>query len=672
MIVGFTVYDFLVSITFAIVAVVFYKIFVNSLVVLQDFTENRAFSIEEVIGTSLLMAIAVSCFGNLNIYGFGIRNILSILIVMFLGWKNGILVGTTSGVTIGVTIGMIANTEPIMIAAYAISGMVAGILNRFGRPGVIVGFALGNVVLAYASNGYTIELIHFKEILIASIGLLAIPKAIHINIEDFMQNGTGFLPGFPNMGLNRSKEAAENLNNVSETIQEMAKAYKPVAAGETRENNKENNKTIFITELLDCLEPYKNNILYEDIAKPEGKIVNDIFECVMENQGIGRAELLEIFEKNNNYLIVNNEEEDKRLVEDINQMVRCINMALKLSKSSYVWMKKVEETKQNMENQLNSVSKAISGIAKKMEDDIKKETTFGEEKKQITEKLRLKGIEIDEISVVRKTRFIVEIYLSEGQEIDGYNDIEKIVSKVLNEKIVVNEDACTGNKLSLISDDKYTLAVGKTTKNKENQTVSGDYILNKRLKDGKYLIALSDGMGTGKEARESSKQALEMLRDLLMTGFDKNTSIELINTTLMNRNEELFATLDIAIIDLYTGTVEMIKNGACPTYFKNNKKVQIVKSKSLPAGIIQDLQLEVYEKDIQDKDIMVMCTDGILDSNVEYKNKELWLKYLLEDIETVNTKKIADLIVEEAVDNSFGIPRDDMTVYVCKFRSKDE
>lgn len=121
MMAGFTIYDFLASFSFSAIAVVFYKIFVNSLIVMQDFRENRAFSIEEVMGASLLLAIAVSCFGNLNVFGFGIRNILSILIVMFLGWKNGILVGTTSGVTIGVTLGIIANTEPVMIAAYAIS-----------------------------------------------------------------------------------------------------------------------------------------------------------------------------------------------------------------------------------------------------------------------------------------------------------------------------------------------------------------------------------------------------------------------------------------------------------------------------------------------------------------------------------------------------------------------
>ena len=72
------------------------------------------------------------------------------------------------------------------------------------------------------------------------------------------------------------------------------------------------------------------------------------------------------------------------------------------------------------------------------------------------------------------------------------------------------------------------------------------------------------------------------------------------------------------------------------------------------------------DKDIENKEIMLMCTDGILDSNVEYKNKELWVKYLLEDIETTSVQKIADLILNEAVDNSYGVTKDDMSLIVCK------
>ena len=61
-----------------------------------------------------------------------------------------------------------------------------------------------------------------------------------------------------------------------------------------------------------------------------------------------------------------------------------------------------------------------------------------------------------------------------------------------------------------------------------------------------------------------------------------------------------------------------------------------------------------------------MCSDGIIESNSEYENKELWLKYLLEEMETDNPQKIADIILAEAVDNNYGIPKDDMTVVVVK------
>ena len=86
----------------------------------------------------------------------------------------------------------------------------------------------------------------------------------------------------------------------------------------------------------------------------------------------------------------------------------------------------------------------------------------------------------------------------------------------------------------------------------------------------------------------------------------------------------------------------------------------------MPAGILKDINLTTYDKDIEDQDILVMCSDGILDANIEYKNKELWVKYMLEDIGTTNCQKIADVILNEAVDNSYGIAKDDMSIIVCK------
>ena len=673
---GFMLYDLLAGITISIISLVFYKIFVNSIVVIQDYGRKGAFSIEELLGTSLLIAIALGAFGDVSILGFGIRNVLSILLVMILGWKNGVLVGATSGVTIGVTLGVITGSEPIMIAAYAISGTIAGILNRFGKPGVIVGFALGNVVLAYVSNGYTIELIHFKEILLASIGLLAVPKTLHIELEEFIGNSK-FLPVMPSRTLTNNKEVAENLNNVSEAIQEMASTY----ADERNERDNKlieqssatinANKQIFMAELLNNLEPYRENMLYEDIADIDGVITDKIFERLLDKQEINKADVIEIFANCNSYIIgFEDKEISEYLEENSEQIVRTINMSYKISKSDFLWKKKIEENNKTIQKQLNNVSKVIQEMAENIERVVETEEKYEQQREEILEILKQKNIEVEDVGIKKQGRYIVNIYINSIFEISKIEKIEQVLTLVLKEKMAFDSNSKTDKKLTYLSDDKYAMTLGKANAIKNKNDISGDSMMNIRLNDGKYLVAISDGMGSGKEANQSSRKALNMLENLLLSGFNKEVSLELINTTLMNQNEESFSTLDIAIIDLYAGTIEFIKNGACPTYIKNRNKVQLIKSKSLPIGILSNRDKEGFDKDIDSGDIMLMCSDGILDSNVEYKNKELWLKYILEDIETDNTQKIAELVLNEAIDNNYGMPKDDMSVIVCKFVKK--
>lgn len=671
---GFTIYDLLVTITLAIMAFVFYKIFVNSIVTLIDFREKRAFSIEEVIGASLLLAIAFSALGNFQILGFSIRNILCIFIVLVLGWKNGILVGTTSGVTIGVTLGIIAEAEPILVAAFAISGMIAGILNKFGKIGVILGFIIGNGILMYISNGGTTELILLKEILIASIGLLAIPKSIKIDIEEFVGVGK-FLPSFPGNALNQSSDVAQKLNTVSEAIQDIAQTYNEVAVTTIDEQDTlEKNKQIFISELLNCLDNLQDNMLYDDISKVDGKIVDELFNILVKNQELTRKDLLKVFAKNNSYIIgFDDEQISKYLEENIEQVVKAFNYSYRISKVNFVWTKKLEEKNKNMQAQLDGVSKAINNIVTDIQKDINENNKFQKEKEQILELLEQKNITIDNISIKQQKnkRYIIDIHFRTDEiEEQDIKKIEHILSTVLKENIILNENKQNKDTLTFMSEDKFALGLGiaKTTKNKSS--VSGDSILHIRLNDGKYLLAISDGMGSGPEARKSSQIAIKMLERLLSSGFDRDTSIDLINTTILNTNEDIFATLDIAIIDLYAGNIEFIKTGACPSYIKNKKKVQIIKSLDLPAGILKQIDSTVYDRDIDSNDILLMCSDGILDSNVEYKNKELWVKYILEDIETDNTQKIADLILNEAIDNNFGLAKDDMSIIVCKFIKK--
>lgn len=679
---SFYVFDLLTSIMLGITTYIFYKIFTNSITMIIDLGIKRAFTIEEVIGTSLLLSIAFTAFGNLNVFGFSIQNILSILIVLVLGWKNGMLVGATGGITIGLVLGVITSSEPIMISAYAISGLIAGLLNKFGRLGVIAGFTLGNVVLAYIANGNTSALIVFQEILIASLGLLAIPKNIEINIEDLVGSAK-LLPEVTERDLEGNKDTVYKLNSMSETIYDMAESYSEAAATILSDKElKEQEKTnidIFVDELRNNLESLENNMLYEEIYYPTENLITDIFNHLLENDIITEKEFIKILEKNNNY-IVGFENTKGQAREDIYQIVKAINYSYRISKINFIWKKKLDESKKNVSSQLKGVSEAIL----KMANDIdKKEDEFLDKRREITKLLEQKEIKIKNIEIKQKSsgRYIVDIYTDICNNLDGTEcDIKKIckiLSKVLEQKMIIqkqecglriNKDIC---KFTYISDDKFGVQIGIAKSTKAGSPVSGDSSLQIKLDDGKYLLALSDGMGSGPEAMKSSKIAVKMLERLLTAGFEKDVSLKLINSTLSaNTEDDMYATLDIEILDLFNGNMEFIKNGACPTFVKRGKSVQLLKSMSLPTGILNDVDLVVYDYDLQDGDILVMCTDGIIDSNKEYLNKHLWLKYLLEDIETNDAQKIADIIIGEAIDNDFGTQKDDMTVMVAKISKK--
>ena len=164
-----------------------------------------------------------------------------------------------------------------------------------------------------------------------------------------------------------------------------------------------------------------------------------------------------------------------------------------------------------------------------------------------------------------------------------------------------------------------------------------------------------------------------MLERLLKSGFNNDTALKLINTTISaNTDEDMYATLDVNILDLYKGNMKFIKNGACPTFVKRGSNVEILKSVTLPTGILNNIDLVEYNYDLQNGDIVLMCSDGVINSNKEYINKELWVQEILESIESDDAQRIADLVLKEAIDNDFGKEKDDMTVIAYKINKKEE
>ena len=473
--------------------------------------------------------------------------------------------------------------------------------------------------------------------------------------------------------LETNADTVYKLNTVSETIGQMSRTYK-----EDREKPNNNDpKEAFIEELESKLEDIQENVLYEDLVNEENNLTSEIFDILQNKENITKEDIVKLLENRNEYILgFEDFDTNMKVEEDLDKVTKLINETYKIEKVNNLWKHKMNENKKVISNQLDGVSKAISNVAKTI---FNKNEDFEEKEREITLLCAQREIEILDISIkkLNNGRYIINIYKSPCKEDEQCRteEIEKILSKALEEDIVIQKEICAvKNEQNLckqiyISKDRFIFQLGIAQEKKKGSSVSGDYSEQTNLDDGKYLIALSDGMGSGAEAMKSSKIAVKMLTRMLESGFDRDTSMELINSSMyINSVEDNYATLDVAILDLYSGNIEFMKNGACPTYIKNRKQVNVIKSISLPAGILDKIDLVVYDKDLSDGDIIVMTTDGILEANAEYENKEVWIKNLLEEMETENVQKIANILLKEAIDNEYGNAKDDMTVIVMKIK----
>ncbi len=240
------------------------------------------------------------------------------------------------------------------------------------------------------------------------------------------------------------------------------------------------------------------------------------------------------------------------------------------------------------------------------------------------------------------------------------------------------EEGCAmGNKggccLKYMEAENLKLTTGVARMPKYGSKVSGDSFTFMDSGNGKYTLALSDAMGSGYGASVQSRATVDMLESFLESGFDKEMAVSLINSVLVLRSDDdNTCTIDMSMVDLFSGEVEFIKIGAAPTYIKRDSGVETVRSATLPAGILPGLDAELARKDVDGGDMIIMVTDGVVDSMTdEEPGDKVLLKYI-QQLESLNPQQVASLILEEAVRRCDNKPFDDLTVMVAKVWRKPQ
>ncbi|HVJ50482.1 SpoIIE family protein phosphatase [Desulfitobacterium sp.] len=208
------------------------------------------------------------------------------------------------------------------------------------------------------------------------------------------------------------------------------------------------------------------------------------------------------------------------------------------------------------------------------------------------------------------------------------------------------------------------LDMGVASFTKSGNAMSGDNYASLAFSLTQHAVIVSDGMGVGDSAAKLSATALSLLEQLLNTGFEPEGAIQALNSILVLRSpEENFVTIDMAILDLENNGLRLVKAGACPSYIIGMNEVRVLHSSSLPAGILNHIDIPVLEEELLPEEVLVLVTDGIQDL---HKDGTDWLKNYLEELELTSSQKIAQQIVDEARRVSAGQMFDDGVVLVVR------
>lgn len=215
-----------------------------------------------------------------------------------------------------------------------------------------------------------------------------------------------------------------------------------------------------------------------------------------------------------------------------------------------------------------------------------------------------------------------------------------------------------------VEDVNYKVLYGVSKITKERETVSGDnYICTST--DEQYILCLSDGMGSGIEACRESETVVDLMEQFLLAGFSRETAAKMVNATLiLHRKNGMFSSIDLCVMNLYTGICEILKVGAAATFIRRDTSVEMILSESMPAGLTPQLDFEITNKKLYDGDYVIMVTDGVLDA-LGQENQEKIMKEIILQNGAYMPQEMSRAILEKVLHYSNYQVQDDMTILVA-------
>ncbi len=566
--------------------------------------ENAVMNTEQLCCLLLSISVVFSGLFGITAGEISLGRILAAAFIMLSCRFGGVLSGTVLGVALGFT-ALLTSGEADTLIMLSIGGVVAGLFSRFGKISVLLSFLAATFIsstVIYSEN----MLLYLSETAISAGIFLLIPGRTGVKLGKYLvpKPNVDAPTGLKKSVIMRLGFAATALRDVSETVEQVAKELTKVNSPEFADIfSKIEDETCKGCNLRrHCWETRRNDTV---------TAVMDMVKAV--KQGETAPEIFSGEEFRGGCL----------KTEDFGKSVYKFYSEYAASIAAE---NRIDEVRGVVSDQFDGISSMLTDLSEELEngevyDNIAAENVIS----------ALKSIDViaDGCCCItdKYGRMNIEIRIKKSREtVINRMEIKKAVSVCCERDFDAPAVTEFGNEILVNINEKAVLKIdiGAEQIAGFNHNMCGDkyrYFLDGK---GRLIMVLSDGMGTGGRAAVDSAMASGLMSRLLKAGFGYDCSLRILNSSMLFKStDESLATVDIAVIDLFSGKTELLKAGAAPTLVRRSGRTGKAQSTSLPAGILRDISFDKAVIKLKKGDIILLMSDGAVSEGTEWICAEL-------------------------------------------------
>ncbi|QJD85872.1 stage II sporulation protein E [Cohnella herbarum] len=633
-------------------------LFVHALPVLARTRKTTDLRHEEWVGVAILLACLLTGMTGWTVYGVAVASVLSRYFVVMTAFVGGPALGTSAGVVAGMILSLSNLGAASEIGLLAFGGLMAGLVREGGKAASMFGLLLGTSVLTLYGGTASDTMMSTWATVAAMVMMLFTPRSVLNALSRFIPGTTNYAQNQHDYAQKVRDLTAERVEKFSEVFRQLSGSFRQMTQqGETARQSRDFDH--FVNEVHEraCTNCHRRNLCWDGQFIQTYKLMTDMMTAVEEEPDLMPAQMPKSW---------------SRVCVKTPLVLDVLKRQYEVYRNDLHWRQQLQDSRFLVADQLSGVSQVMDDLVKEIRREAKQMEV---QEKQIRDALERLGLAIQSIDILSLEEGHIDIEMVHAFR-TGYDECRKMIapllSEILGETVSVSQErsgvpSAHLSTVTFASAKIYEVETGVAGAAKDGDMLSGDSFSMVELGNGKFAVALSDGMGNGVRARMESSAALSMLEQLLQSGIDERLAVKSVNSVLLLRSpEEMFATVDLALIDLYTAHATMLKIGSTPSFIKRGREIIPIAANNLPIGILQDIEIDLLRVQLQPGDTLIMMTDGILDSPGHAINKEQWMKRVLQELAADEPQDIADELLDMALRQYPGGVKDDMTVIVTR------